>query len=402
MLSNKKILIGISGGIAAYKTIFLIRLLQKAGAEVKVIVTKNALEFVTKVTLESISKNKVYLDVFDSENDYSTEHISLSDWGDLFVVAPATANIVGKLASGIADDALSTSLLAFNKKVILCPAMNTKMYNHFSVKNNIDFLSKNGIEIIEPTYGDLACGYEGKGRMEEPEVIFEAIKNHFSNTFDFIGKTVLISAGPTYEEIDPVRFIGNHSTGIMGYALAEEFANRGANVILISGPTSLKINNTKINKIDIISASEMLNNCLKFYPKADIAIMAAAVADYTPIEVSKNKIKKSDNFSSVSLKKTIDILAELGKDKSKKQVLVGFALETNNEIENAKIKLHNKNLDFIVLNSLKTKGAGFGTQTNKVSIIDAKDKVEHFDLKPKSEVAIDIANKVLKIIQSKN
>ncbi|NVO03391.1 MAG: bifunctional phosphopantothenoylcysteine decarboxylase/phosphopantothenate--cysteine ligase CoaBC, partial [Bacteroidetes bacterium] len=218
MLSNKKILVGISGGIAAYKTILLIRLLQKSGAEVKVVLTKNALEFVTKVTLESISKNKVYVDVFGTENDYSTEHISLTDWGDIFIVAPATANIIGKIASGIADDALSTSLLAFNKKVILCPAMNTKMYDHFSVKKNIEFLAKNGIEIIEPAYGDLACGYEGRGRMEEPEAILEIVKKHFSITQDFSGKKVLVSAGPTYEAIDPVRFIGNHSTGIMGYA----------------------------------------------------------------------------------------------------------------------------------------------------------------------------------------
>ena len=397
MLNGKKILLGISGGIAAYKAIYLIRIFIKAGAEVKVIVTQNALRFITKITLETLSKNKVYDDMFAENNDYSTEHIALTDWADLFVIAPATANIIGKFANGIADDALSTSLLAFNKPIFIAPAMNCKMYEHFAVRKNIAYLQSKDIQFIEAPIGDLACGYEGKGRMEEPESIFAAINKYFEQKAPLKGKKVLITAGPTYEAIDPVRFIGNHSSGKMGFALAEAFANLGANVSLVSGPVHLEINHPLIERINIFSASEMHEKCITFFPKSDYTIMAAAVADFTVSNPEKNKIKKTNEVPQIKLTPTVDILAELGKLKTAKQLLIGFALETDKEKENAIIKLNNKNLDFIVLNSLNDKGAGFGHDTNKVSIFDKKGNSKHFDLKPKKEIAKDIISHVLKI-----
>ena len=400
MLNGKKIIIGITGGIAAYKTISLIRLFNKNGAEVKVVTAHNALQFVTKVSLESISKNKVYSDLFSSDNDFTTEHIALTDWGDVFIVAPATANIIGKFANAIADDAISTTLLAFDKKVYLAPAMNCKMWEHFSVKKNCDYLIQNNIAIIEPTDGFLACGYEGKGRMAEPEEIFNFVLNDsFSNSQVLKNVNVLITAGPTHESIDPVRFIGNHSSGLMGYSLAEAFACKGANVTLISGPTHLKAKHNNIKTIHVVSADEMNEACTKEFPKNSIAVMSAAVADYKPAKESSTKIKKgnAENIT-LQLTSTPDILLNLSKMKKKNQILAGFALETNNEIANAQEKLKKKKLDFIVLNSLNDKGAGFKTSTNKVSIIDSEGVIT-FELKSKKEVAEDIINKILSILK---
>lgn len=395
MLNGKKILLGISGGIAAYKSVFLIRLLIKAGAEVKVIATKNALEFITKLSLESISKNKVYYDTFAENNDYSTEHIALTDWADMMIVAPATANIIGKFAGGIADDALSTSFLAFNKQVFIAPAMNCKMYEHFAVKRNIDYLSSNAVQFIEAKSGELACGYDGKGRMEEPEKIIDFVINFYKNNSSLKGINVLITAGPTYEAIDPVRFIGNHSSGKMGFALAEHFADLGANVNLIAGPVSLTVKNADIKRINVRSADEMYQQTLALFKQSDICIMAAAVADFTLKSVSPSKIKKTAELPVLELIPTKDILKILGSEKSENQILVGFALETNEEKENALKKLHSKNLDFIVLNSLNDEGAGFGFDTNKISIFDKNGKSSNFNLKSKKEVAKDIADYII-------
>jgi phosphopantothenoylcysteine decarboxylase/phosphopantothenate--cysteine ligase len=395
MSEQKNILLGITGGIAAYKSLFLIRLLVKNHYNVKVVATQNALQFVTPLSIETLSKNKLYSDVFASPEEYSTEHISISDWADVFVVAPATANCIGKFANGIADDALSTTLLAFNKTVFIAPAMNSKMYNHFSVQKNISYLQNHGVKFIDAEYGDLACGYQGKGRMAEPEFIFEQIQNFFDNKLPLLNKNILITAGPTYEAIDPVRFIGNHSSGKMGFAIAQTCAEMGANVTLITGPVALKTPHHSIKRIDVKSADEMLNECLKVFPKTDITIMSAAVADYKPSEISDVKLKKNENKLNINLTKTTDILATLGSLKSEKQCLVGFALETNNEIENAIKKLHTKNLNFIVLNSLNDHGAGFAHNTNKISIIDKNANITNFPLKNKNEVAIDIINAIL-------
>jgi phosphopantothenoylcysteine decarboxylase / phosphopantothenate---cysteine ligase len=398
MLQGKRIILGISGGIAAYKSLVLIRLFKKAGAEVRVVTTENALWFVTRVSLESLSQNKIYDKVFGPENDYTTEHISLTDWGDCIVVAPATANIMGKYANGIADDALSTSLIAFNKKVFLAPAMNCKMYEHFSVQRNLSWLKENNIEIIEPAEGYLACGYEGKGRMEEPESIFSRVKEYFNSPLDLKGHKILVTAGPTHEAIDPVRFIGNHSSGIMGFSIAGELSRRGADVTLIAGPVNLVTPDASIKRIDVTSAREMFDAAIQEFPGVKAAILTAAVADFKPAELQKQKIKKTGTSLSLQLIPNPDILASLGKMKRNDQVLVGFALETENEIENAKAKLTAKNLDFIVLNSLNDKDAGFGVSTNKISIIDNNNTISGFELKSKKLVATDIVNKLAALL----
>jgi phosphopantothenoylcysteine decarboxylase / phosphopantothenate---cysteine ligase len=394
MLQGKKIILGISGGIAAYKSLILIRLFKKAGAEVRVVTTENALWFVTRVSLESLSQNKIYDQVFGPENDYTTEHISLSDWGDCLVVAPATANIIGKFANGIADDALSTTFLAFNKQVFIAPAMNCKMYDHFAVQRNIELLEKNHIAFIEPAEGYLACGYEGKGRMEEPDAIYDRVKKHFEHSMDFAGKKILVTAGPTHEAIDPVRYIGNHSSGKMGFAIAGELAKHGAEVTLVTGPVSLPTPAGHIVRIDVISAIEMAEVVTGIFPSMDAAIMTAAVADYRPDKLHEQKIKKTENDFTINLVKNPDILEMLGKMKKPGQILAGFALETENEFENARKKLIAKNLDFIVLNSLKDKDAGFGVDTNKVTILDNNNDVSGFELKSKKLVAVDIAAKL--------
>ena len=398
MLHGKKILLGITGGIAAYKTPALVRLLKKEGAEVKVIATKNALQFVTELTLQTVSQNAVYFDMFSPVKDYSTEHIALSEWADIGIIAPASANSIGKLASGIADDALSTTLLAFNKPLFLCPAMNNNMYEHFSVQNNIDLLKKNGIYFIEPTEGFLACGTTGKGRMEEPENICERIIEYFKKSQELTGKKILVTAGPTYEKIDSVRFIGNHSSGRMGFYIAEELASRGAEVVLVTGPVELQTSLSNIQRINITTAKEMYEACLEHFSTCNAAILSAAVADYRPEKTADQKIKKTTAELNIKLVQTEDILASLGKEKKENQVLVGFALETENETDNAIKKLKNKNLDFIVLNSLNDKGAGFGTITNKITLIDKNEQSFSFPLKDKKEVAKDIINHLCSIL----
>jgi len=393
------IIVGITGGIAAYKTPMLVRLLKKQGHDVKCVVTEHALQFVTLLTLETVSQNKVYSDLFARDNDHCTEHISLKDWGDMMVVAPATANIIGKLAGGIGDDALSTLLLSFRKKLFFCPAMNTQMLECPSVQRNIDYLQHSiGVHFIDAADGELACGTSGKGRMAEPEAIVQAMFPKQSPPSENIPQQVLLTAGPTYEKIDAVRFIGNYSTGKMGFAIAEALADRGIKVILVAGPTHLKIDNPMVSRIDVESAREMYNACMEHYPQCDAAILTAAVADFRPEHAADIKIKKqNDNGMTLTLVQNPDILATLGKMKTDKQKLIGFALETNNEQEYAERKLERKNLDFIVLNSLQDSGAGFGHDTNKVTIIHRDGRKIKGVLKSKKEVARDIVDQLLSL-----
>ena len=394
------VVIAISGGIAAYKIPFLIRLFRKAGHKVKVVVTKNALNFVTEATLQTLSDNLVYSDMFAGNKDM-TEHISIADWADYYIVAPATANIIGKYANAIADDCITTTLLAFDKDVFLAPAMNTKMYANKGVQNNLRILASRGVNIISPNCGELACGANGDGRMAEPEEIFAFVNNHIAKSKILAGKTICVTAGPTYEQIDPVRFIGNNSSGKMGFAIAESLAAKGALVKLIAGPTHLNTKNCNIERIDVKSAEQMYNATVKEFEQADVAILSAAVADYTPKNVFSQKVKKADNVLNIELQPTKDILAQLGRMKTDKQTLVGFALETNDEENNAKQKLSKKNLDFIVLNSLNDKNACFGFDTNKVTIIDSNGNMTKTDLKSKSEIAEDVVSKLIDTIKEK-
>ena len=397
-MKNKKIILGISGGIAAYKAPFLIRLLKKAGASVKVVCTNNALEFVTMPVLETLSEDSVYKDVFPKNRQYSTEHISVTDNADVMIVAPATANIIGKFASGIADDALSTTFMAFDGKTFIAPAMNDKMWKSAVVKKNVEYLESLGNKILYPEQGDLACGSKGVGRMMEPQQIFEAVQDYFKKNKSFAGKKVLITAGPTYEKIDPVRFIGNYSSGKMGFALANEFAKRGAEVNLVSGPVSLKADDG-VNTVFVESAQQMLDSCKTFFQKSDILIMAAAVADFRPAETASKKIKKTDNLNfNINLVPNEDILAYFGKNK-KNKIIVGFDLETNDEIKNAQKKLKTKNADIIVLNSLNDKGSGFGYDTNQITLIDKLGEIKKFPLMSKNDVATIIADKVETLIK---
>lgn len=384
------IVLGISGGIAAYKSLSLIRLFQKNNAEVKVVVTPNALHFVTPLSLQTLSQNKVYTDPFQILENVDVEHIALAEWADALVVAPATANIIGKFAHGIADDALSTLFLACSKPVFLAPAMNTKMLHHPAVQQNIHTLRQRGCLILESGAGYLACGTTGDGRMQEPEQLCDAVFQALTRPALFNGKKVLITAGPTYEPIDPVRFIGNFSSGLMGFRLAETFASLGADVTLVTGPTHLTTALPNIHRINVQTAAQMLEACQKEFPSAHVAVMAAAVADYTPTNVAPEKIKKSAKTLQISLQKTTDILATLCKQKTKNQCVVGFALETENELDNAKAKLKNKKADIIVLNSLRNEGAGFQHATNLVTLIDKNGNVQTGELKDKSEVAEDI------------
>ncbi|MFO7977428.1 MAG: bifunctional phosphopantothenoylcysteine decarboxylase/phosphopantothenate--cysteine ligase CoaBC [Bacteroidales bacterium] len=397
MVKDKNILLGISGGIAAYKAALLVRLFKKAGARVRVIGTANAFEFISRVTMESLSENKVYDQVFGANNDYSTEHISLTDWGDVMVVAPATANIIGKMANGIADDALSTSLMAFNKQVFVAPAMNCKMFDHFATQRNLQTLRQHGVTIIEPAQGYLACGYEGRGRMEEPGQIFQYVESYFQQSLSLNGRKVMVTAGPTHEAIDPVRFIGNHSSGKMGYKIAGELLKRGAHVELVTGPVNLTLEHENLNITRVTTAAQMLQACLALFPQMDATIMAAAVADYTPVAPESHKIKKQqqeEETLTIQLMPTADILARMGAKKTKDQLLVGFALETHHELEYATRKLQQKNLDLIVLNSLNDKGAGFEADTNKITIINNKKEIFRYPLKSKEAVASDIIDLV--------
>ena len=397
MLKGKKILLGITGSIAAYKSAILVRLLVKAGAEVKVIMSESAGDFVTPLTLSTLSKHPVYHSFVLNEQGEWTNHVELGLWADLFIIAPATANTIAKMANGICDNLLLATYLSARCKVYVAPAMDLDMYAHPATQNNLKTLQGFGNIIIPPASGELASGLSGTGRMQEPEFIVAYLQNTQTVSTALTGKKVLVTAGPTYESIDPVRFIGNHSSGKMGIALAEMLVRHGAEVTLICGPTDIPVTEPQVKRIDVTSAEEMYQKTVKEFSKCTIAIMSAAVADYTPEKVSITKIKKSGDELHLKLRKTKDILAELGTRKTKKQFLVGFALETNNEVEHAKQKLNKKNLDFIVLNSLKDSGAGFAHATNKISIIDKSGKITRYGLKPKEEVAMDIINKIIEL-----
>ncbi|MDF2436442.1 MAG: phosphopantothenoylcysteine decarboxylase/phosphopantothenate--cysteine ligase [Bacteroidota bacterium] len=402
MLKNKNILIGVSGSIAAYKSAFLVRLLVKAGANVKVIMTEAATGFITPLTLSTLSKNPVLIDFTKNKEGEWNNHVELGLWADALVIAPASANTIAKMANGICDNLLLATYLSARCKVYLAPAMDLDMYKHKATIDNLKRLQSFGNGIIAPGNGELASGLFGEGRMAEPEEIIEFLEKQFSSSLPLSGKKVLVTAGPTYEAIDPVRFIGNHSSGKMGFALAEELASQGADVTLVCGPNSLSLTNKNISKIDITSAEELYNASVKAFKNADVAILSAAVADYKPASTAKQKIKKTEATKNIELVPTKDTLAELGKLKKTKQLLVGFALETNNEVENAKAKIKKKNLDLIVLNSLNDKGAGFKSDSNKITIIDKNNKSIKFELKSKAEVAKDIVNVISKLLNPKS
>ncbi|WP_298425613.1 bifunctional phosphopantothenoylcysteine decarboxylase/phosphopantothenate--cysteine ligase CoaBC [uncultured Kordia sp.] len=401
ILSGKKVLLGVTAGIAAYKTASLVRLFIKAGAEIKVIMTPAAKEFITPLTLSTLSKNPVHSS-FTNETDENavwTNHVELGLWADFMLIAPATANTMSKMASGNSDNLLLATYLSAKCPVYFAPAMDLDMYKHDSTKNSFEKLTSFGNIMIPATSGELASGLVGEGRMAEPEDMITFIENDILGKLPLKGKKVVITGGPTYEAIDPVRFIGNHSSGKMGFELARAAANLGAEVILIAGPNNQSIKHSSVKVVDAISGEDMYNAAHHDFPTADIAILSAAVADYKPKDVASQKIKKKDSSLTIELVKTKDILASLGAIK-KDQFLVGFALETNNELENAKGKLTRKNLDMIVLNSLNDKGAGFGKPTNKVTIIDKKMNTLAFGLKSKAEVANDIFSEILKRINA--
>ena len=390
MLENKKIVLGITGSIAAYKACILARLLIKKGAEVQVVMTPSAKEFITPLTLATLTQKPVVSEFFDRRDGSWHSHVSLGLWADAMLVAPTSASTIGKMANGIADNMLITTYLSMKAPVFVAPAMDLDMYAHPTTQANLKKLASYGNHIIEPGTGFLASKLEGKGRMEETEKIVEALEQFFASQQKLAGKKVLITAGPTYEKIDPVRFIGNYSSGKMGFALAETCAEQGAEVTLVSGPVVLQTNHPNIHRIDVESASEMYEAATKHFPKADIAILCAAVADFTPKTTADKKIKRKGDDLTIMLQPTQDIAAALGAKKKKKQVLVGFALETDNELNNAKDKMKRKNFDFIVLNSLQDKGAGFRVDTNKVTIIDRHNGITAYDTKSKKEVAKDI------------
>ena len=401
MLKGKHILVGISGGIAAYKIPELIRLLVKAGAEVRVATTKNALEFVTELTLQTVSGSRVYSDVFAAINEHSTEHISLPDWCDAMIVAPATANVIGKMAAGIADDALTTTICSCTarKPIVVAPAMNDKMWESPATQHAIETIkSWNNVTVIEPACGPLACGTEGKGRMPEVEVLQEALEYALAKK-DLTGRHILITAGGTREAIDPVRFVSNYSTGKMGFALAQACARRGADVTLVCGAVSTTLVNPLglIRRIDAISAQSMYEACQAEWPKADTAILCAAVADFTPAEQADEKIKKQPGQTEMSLRMVLtpDIARSLGESKKDGQRLIGFALETHDEKKNALLKLERKRMDAIVLNSLRDKGAGFGTDTNRVTILPADGNSVELPLQSKADIAEKIIEAVI-------
>lgn len=396
VLSGKKILLGITAGIAAYKTASLVRLFIKLGADVKVIMTPASKDFITPLTLSTLSKNPVHSTFFDKEeeNELWNNHVDFGLWADYFLIAPATANTMSKMANGTCDNLLLATYLSAKCPVYLAPAMDLDMYIHPSTKKSLDKLKSFGNIIIPATSGELASGLVGEGRMAEPEDIVTFIENDILDKLPLKGKKVLITAGPTYEAIDPVRFIGNHSSGKMGFAIAKSAANLGAEVFLISGPSHQQIQHSSIKRIDVVSAEDMYKAAHQYFNDVDVAILSAAVADYKPKNVASHKIKKKDSSLTIELAPTKDILASLGESK-KHQLLVGFALETNNEIENAKGKLKRKNLDLIVLNSLQDKGAGFATNTNKITIIDKNLNEKPFELKSKVEVAEDIMNEIV-------
>lgn len=393
MMKGKKIVLGITGSIAAYKAAVLTRLLIKKGAEVQIVITPAGKEFITPITLSALTSKPVISEFFSQRDGTWHSHVDLGLWADAMLIAPATASTIGKMAHGIADNMLITTYLSMKAPVFVAPAMDLDMFAHPATQHNLDILRSYGNHIIEPTAGELASHLVGKGRMEEPENIVAALESFFQKNSSMAGKKILITAGPTYEKIDPVRFIGNYSSGKMGYALAEECAARGAEVTLVSGPVNLSVNHPNINRIDVESAEQMYNACMSHYPTSDAGILCAAVADFTPECVADKKIKREKDDLTLNLKPTHDIAAALGKIKTDSQRLVGFALETNDETAHAQDKLKRKNFDFIVLNSLNDKGAGFRCDTNKITIID-RSKAEEYPLKTKKEVAADIIDKL--------
>ena len=401
MLTGKKILIGITGSIAAYKIPLLVRLLKKEGADVQVVMTDAAKDFVTPLTLATLSGRPVLSKGFDTETGQWNSHVELGLWADLYVIAPASANSIAKMAAGIADNYLLTVCLSAKCPIMFAPAMDLDMYKHQATQENIRTLIGRGYRFVAPASGELASGLCGEGRMEEPQEIFNRIKEYFQKKQRFAGRKVVVTAGPTYEAIDPVRFIGNHSSGLMGIEIARAFADQGADVTLVLGPSTIRVERSNVQVLPVTSAREMFDATTAAFKNADIAVLSAAVADFRPETAADQKIKKEAGKDEMTLKlvKTDDILKTLGENKTGKQMLVGFALETQNGLENAKKKLHSKNLDMIVLNTMNEAGVGFKTKTNKVSIIKRDDTVLDFELKPKSEVAADILDVIFKTIE---
>lgn len=399
MLKNKKIILGVCGSIAAYKSAILVRLLVKAGANVKVILTADAANFITPLTLATLSKNAVYTQYFEEETGVWSNHVELGLWADFMIIAPASANTLAKMAGGLCDNLLTAVYLSAKCPVYVAPAMDLDMWKHESTRNNIDKIQSYGNQVIQPGSGELASGLYGEGRMAEPEEIVAFLADKIKAALPLLGKKIMVTAGPTYEAIDPVRFIGNHSSGKMGFAIADQFASLGAEVTLITGPTAEK-SNYPLKRIDVVSAADMLQACLTEFANTSITVMSAAVADYTPVQKADQKIKKTSDEFNLELKKTKDILASLGQLKTAEQILVGFALETQNEEEYAKSKLVKKNLDLIVLNSLNDKGAGFKEDTNKITIFNKAAEKTVFEMKSKTEVATDICNEILKLVKA--
>ena len=395
-LKGKRIVLGMTGSIAAYKACVLIRELIKAGAEVQAVMTPSAKEFITPLTISTLTHKPVISEFFDRRDGSWHSHVDIGLWADAMIIAPATASSIAKMANGVADNMLITTYLSMRAPVFVAPAMDVDMFSHTATQKNIKILRSYGNIIIEPETGELASGLEGKGRMEEPAVIAKSLEAYFKSQNQLKGKRVLITAGPTYEKIDPVRFIGNYSSGKMGYALAEECAERGAEVELVSGPVSINLNRANIHITKVESAAQMYAAAVNAFPKTDIAILCAAVADFTPRETKDVKIKREKGDMAIQLVPTKDIAAELGRMKKESQFMVGFALETNDETNNAINKLKAKKLDFIVLNSLNDKGAGFSVDTNKITIISDTSKYE-YSLKPKREVAKDIIDKICEL-----
>jgi phosphopantothenoylcysteine decarboxylase/phosphopantothenate--cysteine ligase len=399
MLQGKNIVLGICGSIAAYKSATLIRLLIKGGANVQVVMTPDATNFITPLTLSTLSKNPVLVAYFVTETGEWNNHVELGLWADLLIIAPASANTLAKMANGLCDNLLMAVYLSAKCPVYFAPAMDLDMWKHTATQENISKLQSFHNILIPPGTGELASGLYGEGRMAEPEEVIAFLSADLKKKLPLADQKILVTAGPTYEAIDPVRFIGNHSSGKMGFAIADELAQLGADVILVAGPSAQISKQRSIKRIDVTSAAEMLDACLQNFQNARACVMSAAVADYTPVTVAGQKIKKQDAGFSIDVKKTTDILSELGKQKKSGQILVGFALETNNEEKNAIDKLQKKNLDFIVLNSLNDEGAGFKKDTNKITIIDSKLQKTAYDLKSKDDVAHDICIKIIELIK---
>jgi phosphopantothenoylcysteine decarboxylase/phosphopantothenate--cysteine ligase len=395
MVAGKKILLGITGSIAAYKTPLIVRDLIKAGAEVRIVMTPSSLDFVSRLTLSTLSKSSVQTELF-SEDSWSN-HVELGRWADLMVVAPLSCNTLSKMATGLCDNLFMAVYLSATCPVMVAPAMDEDMWKHPATKKNLEIIREHGCLILHVGHGELASGLIGEGRMAEPGEIYSELQKFFARSETLKGKKALVTAGPTHESIDPVRFIGNHSSGKMGFAIAEELAERGADVTLVSGPVILKPFNKKIRLLSVTTADEMYEACTSSIPDYDIAVMAAAVADYEPVAKSGKKIKKSDEDLTLGLKRTKDILGSLGKVKSKDQILVGFALETDNEQDHALKKLKEKNADIIVLNSLRNQGAGFGHDTNRVTLFFKNGRHREIELKPKTEIAKDIVDSITEL-----